>query len=162
MTTHNQADIISKAIFPAQFANRLHSALLILRVALGLFLLLWALEKFVMPQTTAAIWENFYKIPVSGAVITLLAILQTILAIALLVGFWRPVTYGISLGINAVTVLSTWRQLINPWGGDINHLFIAGIPVLAGFVALYILHPWDDWSIDGWREKRLRSRALTE
>ncbi|MEM9905116.1 MAG: DoxX family protein [Cyanobacteria bacterium P01_D01_bin.44] len=149
----------NRAIFPARFSKRLHSGLFILRVALGLFLLLWAIEKFVAPTTTAAIWESFYKIPIGGAVITLLAILQTILAIALLIGFWRPVSYGISLGINAVTVISTWQQLINPWGAEVNHLFLAGIPVLAGFIALYLLYPWDEWSVDGWIAKRRMSRA---
>ena len=140
--------------FPTRFKSRLSTALLILRLSLGLFLLLWALEKFILPQTTEQIWASFYKIPISGAIVTILAILQTLLAIALIIGFLRPITYGIALGINAITFISTWRQLLDPWGlgsgAAINHLFIAGIPVLAGFIALYILHPWDIWSIDGW------------
>ena len=140
--------------FPTRFRNRLSVALLILRLSLGLFLLLWALEKFILPQTTEQIWASFYRIPISGTIVTILAILQTLLAIALIVGFLRPITYGIALGINAVTFISTWQQLLDPWGlasGEaVNHLFLAGIPVLAGFIALYILHPWDMWSIDGW------------
>ncbi len=144
--------------FPTRFKGRLSSALLILRLSLGVFLLLWALEKFILPQTTAKIWENFYKIPVSGAIITILAILQTLLAIAFIVGFLRSITYGIALGINAITFISTWRQLFDPWGlasgESVNHLFLAGIPVLAGFIALYILHPWDRWSLDDWLKNR--------
>lgn len=140
--------------YPTRFRNRLATALLILRLALGLFLLLWALEKFVAPQTTEQIWASFYQIPISGAIVTILAVLQTLLAIALIVGFLRSITYGIALGINGITFISTWRQLLDPWGlasgATVNHLFIAGIPVLAGFVALYILHPWDRWSVDGW------------
>lgn len=100
--------------FPTRFQNRFSIALLILRLSLGIFLLLWALEKFILPQTTEQIWSNFYKIPISGAVVTILAILQTILAIALIVGFWRSITYGIALGINAVTFISTWEQLLDP------------------------------------------------
>ena len=140
--------------FPTRFQNRLSSSLLILRLSLGVFLLLWALEKFILPQTTEQIWTSFYQIPISGAIVTILAIFQTLLAIALIVGFLRPITYGIALGINAITLISTWRQLLDPWGlasgESVNHLFLAGIPVLAGFIALYILHPWDRWSIDGW------------
>jgi len=45
--------------------------------------------------------------------------------------------------LHAVTVLVTWRQLIDPWGDPINHLFIAGVPVLGGFVALFLLRHWD-------------------
>jgi uncharacterized membrane protein YphA (DoxX/SURF4 family) len=93
--------------FPTRFKSRLASSLLILRLSLGLFLLLWALEKFIKPQTTQQIWSAFYKIPISGTVVTILAILQTILAIALIVGFLRSITYGIALGINAVTFIST-------------------------------------------------------
>ena len=89
---------------------------------------------------------------------TILAILQTLLAIAFIVGFLRSFTYGIALGINAVTFISTWQQLLDPWGlasGEpINHLFLAGIPVLGGFIVLLILHPWDSWSIDGWLENK--------
>ena len=140
--------------FPNRFRGRLSAALLILRLSLGLFLLLWALEKFILPETTQQIWASFYQIPISGTIVTILAIVQTVLAIALIVGFLRHITYGIALGINAITFISTWRQLLDPWGlasGDaVNHLFLAGIPVLAGFIALYILHPWDFWSIDGW------------
>jgi putative oxidoreductase len=148
--------------FPTRFKGRLASALLILRLSLGLFLLLWALEKFIQPQTTQQIWSAFYKIPISGTVVTILAILQTILAIALIVGFLRSITYGIALGINAVTFISTWQQLLDPWGlnsgQSTNHLFLAGIPVLAGFIALYLLHSWDRWSVDGWlKHKRIRS-----
>ncbi len=144
--------------FPTRFKGRLSTALLILRLSLGVFLLLWALEKFILPQTTAEIWASFYKIPISGAIITILAILQTLLAIAFIVGFLRSITYGIALGINAITFISTWRQLFDPWGltsgESINHLFLAGIPVLAGFIALYILHPWDRWSLDDWLKNR--------
>ena len=146
---------MSTSEFPHHFRFRFSLALVILRVALGVFLLLWAIEKFVLPETTAEIWANFYKIPIAGALVTLLAVLQTILAIALIVGFWRPVTYGVALGINAVTVISTWRQLFNPWGEPINHLFLAGIPALAGFIALSILHPWDQGSVDGWWKARV-------
>ena len=152
--------------FPTRFKSRLSTALLILRLSLGLFLLLWALEKFILPQTTEQIWASFYKIPISGAIVTILAILQTLLAIALIIGFLRPITYGIALGINAITFISTWRQLLDPWGlasgAAINHLFIAGIPVLAGFIALYILHPWDIWSIDGWLKDKSTRTHLHE
>ena len=144
--------------FPTHLRNRLASSLLILRLSLGIFLLLWALEKFILPQTTKEIWSNFYQMPISGTIVTILAILQTLLAIAFLIGFLRSFTYGIALGINAVTFISTWRQLLDPWGlvsGEaINHLFLAGIPVLAGFIVLFLLHPWDTLSVDGWLKNK--------
>ncbi|MGH6913728.1 MAG: hypothetical protein ACREH3_08495, partial [Geminicoccales bacterium] len=43
----------------------------------------------------------------------------------------------------AVSVLVSWRQLLDPWGTDANHLFIAGIPVLGALIALFLLRHWD-------------------
>jgi len=31
---------------------------------------------------------------------------------------------------------------------------MAGVPVLAGFILLYILREWDRYSLDGWRKAR--------
>jgi hypothetical protein len=40
-------------------------------------------------------------------------------------------------------VLVSWRQLLNPWADPANHLFIAGLPVLGGFIALFLLRHRD-------------------
>jgi putative oxidoreductase len=45
----------------------LSRALLVLRITLGLFLLQWGVEKFVVPQNTVAIWGYFYGLDVSAA-----------------------------------------------------------------------------------------------
>ena len=37
-------------------------ALLFLRLTLGLFLLQWGVEKFVVPQSAVAIWRYFYGV----------------------------------------------------------------------------------------------------
>ena len=42
----------------------LSRALLVLRITLGLFLLQWGVEKFVVPQNTVAIWGYFYGLNV--------------------------------------------------------------------------------------------------
>ena len=39
-------------------------ALLVLRVTLGLFLLQWGLEKFIVPENTVGIWSYFYGLSV--------------------------------------------------------------------------------------------------
>jgi uncharacterized membrane protein YphA (DoxX/SURF4 family) len=45
----------------------LSRALLVLRITLGLFLLQWGVEKFVVPQNTVAIWGYFYGLNVPQA-----------------------------------------------------------------------------------------------
>ena len=45
-------------------AHSLSGALLMLRLTLGIFLLQWGIEKFVVPQNTVAIWACFYGLNV--------------------------------------------------------------------------------------------------
>jgi putative oxidoreductase len=129
-------------------------ALAVLRVSLGVFLLLWGVEKFMIPATTVRIWGTFYGVGLAASLVPLVGALEGALAIAITVGLWRRVTYGLGLVLHALSVLSSWRQLLDPWGlrsgGSPNHLFLAGVPVLAGFVALYLLRARDSWTLDEW------------
>jgi len=45
-------------------------------------------------------------------------------------------------------VASTWDYLIKPFGNS-NHLFLAGVPIVAIMVALYMLRDWDTISLEG-------------
>lgn len=134
-------------------------ALAVLRVSLGVFLLLWGVEKFVIPTSTVRIWDTFYGMGLAVSLVPFVGALESVLAVAIVVGLWRRVTYGLGLLVHSVSVLSSWRQLIDPWGlrsgGSPNHLFLAGVPVLAGFVALYLLRARDSWTLD---ERILRQR----
>ena len=121
----------------------LSRALLVLRVTLGLFLLQWGVEKFVVPQNTVGIWSHFYGLDVPQTLGYLFGALEIAIAVCLFLGLFRTVAYGAALALHAVTVLVTWRQLLDPWGDEVNHLFIAGVPVLGGFIALFLLRHWD-------------------
>ncbi len=142
---------------PTPLERRVALALLILRVTLGLFLLLWGLEKLIIPARTVGIYDHFYGIPMTTAVAPVLGVLQVALALALLAGLWRRWSYGLATLIHAFSVIASWRPLIDPWGligGEVKHLFLAGVPVLAGFVVLYMLRDLDLWTIDGQRTRR--------
>ena len=121
----------------------LSRALLVLRVTLGLFLLQWGVEKFVVPQNTVGIWSHFYGLDVPQTLGYLFGALEIAIAVCLFLGLFRTVAYGAELALHAVTVLVTWRQLLDTWGDEANHLFIAGVPVLGGFIALFLLRHWD-------------------
>jgi len=134
-------------------------ALAVLRMSLGVFLLLWGVEKFVIPEVTVQIWGGFYGVGLAAALVPLVGALESALALAITVGLWRRATYGLGLLLHAVSVAATWRQLLDPWGlrsgGSPNHLFLAGVPVLAAFVALYLLRDRDAWTLD----ERVRHRS---
>ena len=136
-------------------------ALVVVRVSLGVFLLLWGLEKFAIPAATVGIWAKFYGVGLAASLVPLVGGLESALALAITVGLWRRVSYGLGLLAHAVSVLSSWRQLLDPWGlrsgGPPNHLFLAGVPVLAGFVALYLLRTRDAWTLDEWIVRRRNS-----
>jgi putative oxidoreductase len=126
-----------------KLSKALLRALLALRITLGLFLLQWGVEKFVVPQANILVWSYFYGMNVSQTLGYIFGALEIAVALCIILGQFRTITYGAALFLHAVTVAVTWRQLIDPWGDPINHLFTAGIPVLGGFLALFLLRHWD-------------------
>jgi hypothetical protein len=65
------------------------------------------------------------------------------IALCLFLGLFRTVAYGGALALHAVTVLVSWRLLLQPWADPVNHLFIASVPVLGALIALFLLRHWD-------------------
>jgi putative oxidoreductase len=131
-----------------RLATALRRALLALRVTLGLFLLQWGVEKFVVPENTVGIWDHFYGIAVPAVLGYLFGAAEIGIALCLFLGMFRTPAYGAALALHAVTTFVTWRQLADPWGDPVNHLFVAGLPVLGGFLALFLLREWDRGALD--------------
>lgn len=129
-------------------ALALPRALLALRVTLGVFLLQWGVEKFVVPSNTTAIWGYFYGVNLPATSGYVLGAAEIAIAVCLILGLFRTISYGAAMVLHAVTVVVSWRQLIDPWGGDANHLFVASVPVLGAFVALFLLRAWDRGAFD--------------
>jgi putative oxidoreductase len=127
----------------SQLNQVLPRALLILRVTLGIFLLQWGIEKFVVPGNTPAIWGYFYGFSMPQASAYLFGIVEIAIALCLFLGLFRTPAYGAAVALHAISVLVTWRQLLNPWADQVSHLFIAGVPVLGAFTALFLLRHWD-------------------
>jgi putative oxidoreductase len=129
-------------------SQALRPALLVLRISLGVFLLQWGIEKFIVPQNTVAIWSYFYGLNIPQALSYLFGAVEIAIAACLFLGAFRTVTYGAALALHAVSVLVSWRHLLDPWGDPANHLFIAGVPVLGAFIALFLLRHWDHGLFD--------------
>ena len=72
----------------------------------------------------------------------ILGVLQSLLALAIITGFKKKYSYLIGLIIHGISTVSTWQQLITPYAPG-HHLFMTGVPVLAGFWLLYRLRDWD-------------------
>src|SRR5262249_10207537 len=110
-------------------------ALFILRFFLAIFLLQWSIEKLILPDAAVRIASNFYGVTLPAPASYALGVAELILSLALLLGFYRTVTYGLSLIVHSVTVIVSWRQLFDPWGlAKIgNHLWLSTWPTWGGF-----------------------------
>ena len=124
-------------------ARALSRALLALRITLGVFLLQWGVEKFVVPQNTTAIWGYFYGLNVSQSVGYVFGVAEIAIALCLFLCLFRTIAYGAAVALHTLSVIVSWRQLLNPWADDFSHLFIAGVPVLGAMIALFLLRHWD-------------------
>lgn len=148
-------DIQSANSFTAR-SNAL--GLLVLRLFLGVFLLQWSVEKLILPSSAIRISQTFYSVALPQSMPFVLGTAELALSIALLLGFFRTVSYGLALAIHTVTVMVSWRQLLDPYGlAKIgNHLWIATWPTLGGFVALFLMRNSDVYTIDEWLMRRHR------
>ncbi|MFU8876900.1 MAG: hypothetical protein ACNA7E_02060 [Wenzhouxiangellaceae bacterium] len=122
--------------------QKIANALLFLRLSVFLVILMWTLDKFINPGHAAAVFENFYGLAGWGpTVFMVLGAIQFVLLIGFVIGFMKTFTYGFILVIHTVSVLATWKQLLNPYDG--NLLFFAGVPMLAACWALFSLRHLD-------------------
>lgn len=129
--------------------SKLTASLFVLRVTVAAFFAVWALEKFIKPESTVGIFESFYGI--SGLplwAVYAIGAVQVALILAFLVwAKFRTVSVGLLLLMHAGSTLSTWQQLIDPYSGP-NHLFWAAVPALGALIALFILRDEDRlWTV---------------
>ena len=110
-------------------------ALAILRSSLGVFLLLWAIGKLVVPAGAPAVSS------ISSGVATL----EVVLAALILLGAWRRWSYAAAFVVHVASLLFLWRTLEDPWG-----VALAGLPVCGALVALFLLRERDLWALDTW------------
>jgi len=128
--------------------RREQAALFLLRVGLGFFLLLWSCDKFAEPGITANIFQGFYKIPISTPAAYVIGSIEALISMLFIAGAWRSYTYAIGLALHGISTFASWRQLTSPFSQG-HHMFVAAIPVLTAFIALYILRDRDTlWALD--------------
>ncbi len=121
--------------------HKIANALLFMRLAVFLVMLMWTLDKFINPDHSAAVYANFYKIGGLGAeIFMLIGALELLLLLAFVTGFKKTISYGLVLVIHSISTLSTWQQYLDPFN---NLLFFAAIPMLAACWALFSLRELD-------------------
>ncbi len=116
-------------------------SLLLLRVSVFIVMAMWSLDKLLVPDHAAAVFENFYFITGIGAsTLLVIGLAQLAIEVAFVLGLWKFWTYGFVLVTHAISTLSSWKQYLDPFN---NMLFLAAIPMLAACIALFLLRDQD-------------------
>lgn len=142
---------------PWSYETRLQIALATIRISIGVFFLVWSLEKILAPEVAQRVFSTFYFVAdLPPEVSIALGIAQTAIVVAFLLGLFRTWTYGTLLVMHAFSVISTWERLANPYEPP-NHLFWAGVPVLGALFALFLLRDADT-ALSPFAPRRTRPR----
>lgn len=123
--------------------SKVKLGLFILRVSVASFFTIWAVEKFVKPETTVAIWQRFYMVehlPLEASYV--IGVIQAAAILAFLFGVLKFWSYGFLMVIHGLSTLSTYERLLDPYSGS-NHLFWAAVPTLGALVVLFIMRKED-------------------
>lgn len=117
-------------------------ALAAMRLSVGLFFLVWASEKIIAPDIARRVAETFYFSSPSDQALLVTGLAQVLLIAAFMAGLFRFWTYGALVVIHTMSVLTTLPRLIDPFSPP-NHLFWAGVPLIALLLALFLLRDRD-------------------
>ena len=140
-------------------SRKLEIALLSLRLTIGAFFLVWALQKVLLPEASRRVVETFYFSSPSELFLVATGLVQVAIVLAFMAGALRFWTTGLLLVMHTVSVASTVERLINPYESP-NALFWAAVPLLAALFALFLLRESDRLlSIDARRAARSGSAA---
>lgn len=124
--------------------TKLEASLLLMRLTIAAFMLVWAVDKVIAPEHAQAVFSRYYFTELSAQLFIVIGVVQIAIIVAFAVGFARFWTYGAILLMHAVSTASTYAQLANPWAaGSRGLLFWAAVPVLAAIIALFVLRGRD-------------------
>ena len=74
--------------------SKLEASLLLMRLAIAAFLLVWAMDKVIAPEHAQAVFSHFYFSELSQPALKAIGIVQMVVIAAFVVGFARFWTYG--------------------------------------------------------------------
>ncbi len=114
------------------------------RLTIGLFVIRLGIGIFFLASTIQRGFEKFYSSQLSITISYTVGIIQVILILVFLAGLYKTFSYSALLGIQAVSLLSTYKEFLNPDKSSYL-LFWQGIPVLGALIALFLLRDSDNF-----------------
>ncbi|RMF75334.1 MAG: hypothetical protein D6740_01065 [Alphaproteobacteria bacterium] len=134
-------------------------ALFIQRLALSVFLLVWAVDKILRPEHAAGVFIHFYGITISHAALTWVGVAEVVLILAFAIGLFKFWTYLALFIIHFISTASSWKIYLALYGEGGSLLFWAAIPVLAAFWVQFALRELDTLTLDDWLADRRAGRT---
>lgn len=129
--------------------------LLALRLSCGLLMVWWGLDKLVNVEHGVAVAERFYLgIGTAPAFLQFFGVFQTLLGVAVMLGWRRRLLYPPLAAIAGVTAAGVWRSILDPWGwwlGRTNALFYPSLIILAAVLVLMAFRAEDRLALDARR-----------
>lgn len=133
-------------------------AVLVLRLGLAWFLLVWAINKFLAPDQYMRLWNYIHDWKIGETGPYYLGAVQVVIIVAIIIGAARPVSYALGLAMHIVSTMAVWSSLIDPFaiekGFPVNRNASITLAALGAFVALWLLRHRDHWSFDAWLAAR--------
>ncbi|MEM8806498.1 MAG: DoxX protein, partial [Cyanobacteria bacterium P01_G01_bin.38] len=122
--------------------RKMEIGLATIRITTAAFFLVWSIEKIVAPELAQKVFARFYASNISTGFSITVGVLQTAIVLLFSAGLFKLWTYGALLGMHAVSTLSSYEPLLNPYTPP-NHLFWAAVPVLGALIALFLMRKED-------------------
>ena len=115
----------------------------VLRIGMGVFLVMWGIDKILAVEGSLRIFSGFYGLDLGSLAIQVFGVAEILLGAALAVGLFRVSTAWIQFFVNGISTGASWKQILDPWGlfgltqGG-THLFLASIVITAASVVLIL------------------------
>jgi putative oxidoreductase len=123
---------------------KLELSLVLMRLTTAAFMLVWAVAKFANVKQQQGVAAAFYGWKdAAPEVLMAIGIAQVVLLLAFAAGLYKTWTYGAVFLMHAASVAVGIGKMIPPYGPGAAMTFWAGVPVLAGLAALWLLRDRD-------------------
>ena len=135
------------------------AALLVLRVGLGWFMFVWAVNKVLTPGQYQQLVRHFDDVEIATWQVFAVASAQIVLCLMVFVGIARLFSFGAILIMHFFTVLRRWDKFLDPFeindrGFPVNRNAVIDLAVLGAMIALVLLIRRDHFSLGGWLSRR--------
>ena len=128
-------------------------SLLLLRISLGFFLVVWGLDKLFDVKHGIGVSDWLYFGLFSNELLMqAYGVAEIAVGLLIVLGVARRFTYPILLAITGVTLLGVWKSIIDPWGWWLEGteaLFYPSIIIFAASLVLWAFQDEDRLVIGG-------------